>query len=624
MQKKKPLVISELSQYYFYNCDKFVRLISDKDNGNEIQNNNNGGTKKNHKTINEAMKNRGIDFELKVKNKLKNVIDCEKNVDYTMNCLKNAKNGQIFYQMKFNVPDEFYDEMQIDNIKLGAFVPDFIEVKERNSKKEIMIYDAKASKSTHISHQFQVASYAFLLEFIVKKINGLFISNTGGIYLPSSKSKTTFQLENFRLDFFFQKCRTCDFVNVCRKDAKGTISMIPYLSLAEAENLKTFISDGKSDDDIEDIAKVIKKLEIGSENFSSSEKDINRRIKHIVKYDKRLEKRSPYLKAKETNQAQFIETPTANFPQKTVHNLIISMSLDHYLSRPFAWGICLYHNSGHEIENHKYSESISKNDVSLKSFIHLISCFVIVLEDIFKYLQNMNQKLSNVSRNIQQSATKCLFNLFEDSLLLASQNNTTESFKFPNISKEWRDFPRLIVLERAISENIAFHVPGFYRFIDIRDQLVKPTLKDSKYNFIIIKKNDDFKDIEYAELENIFKLWAPGYLNSLKIINDLHLLRNDFANAIIRAYYELLKKSTNDISSILIFIPPKFTLTEVENFKNNYLGKLYFFKQYEAIKKCNRHRSDRIKDFMYGEAVYGSELQFEELNSDSKLHDSLF
>jgi hypothetical protein len=55
--------------------------------------------------------------------------------------------------MKFNVPDEFYDEMQIDNIKLGAFVPDFIEVKERNSKKEIMIYDAKASKSTHISHQ---------------------------------------------------------------------------------------------------------------------------------------------------------------------------------------------------------------------------------------------------------------------------------------------------------------------------------------------------------------------------------------------------------------------------------------------------------------------------------------
>lgn len=100
------------------------------------------------------------------------------------------------------------------------------------------------------------------------------------------------------------RCRTCDFVNVCRKDAKGTISMIPYLSPAEADNLKTFIRDGKSDDDIEDIAKVIKKLEIGSENFSSSEKDINRRIKHIVKYDKRLEKRSPYLKAKETNQAQ--------------------------------------------------------------------------------------------------------------------------------------------------------------------------------------------------------------------------------------------------------------------------------------------------------------------------------
>jgi DNA replication ATP-dependent helicase Dna2 len=68
--------------------------------------------------------------------------------------LKNAKDGEIFYHMKFDVPDEFYSEMGLDNIKLGAFEPDFIKVKVGNDgKKELVIYDAKASKSTHISHQ---------------------------------------------------------------------------------------------------------------------------------------------------------------------------------------------------------------------------------------------------------------------------------------------------------------------------------------------------------------------------------------------------------------------------------------------------------------------------------------
>ncbi|RGB24110.1 hypothetical protein C1646_773556 [Rhizophagus diaphanus] len=74
----------------------------------------------------------------------------------------------------------------------------------------------------------------------------------------------------------------------------------------------------------------------------------------------------------------------------------------------------------------------------------------------------------------------------------------------------------------------------------------------------------------------------------LNIINELHLLRTKFVNAIIRAYYKLLKNSTNYISFILIFTPPIFTLTKFKEFKHNYL------------------------DFMQGEAVYGSKLKFEE------------
>jgi hypothetical protein len=170
-----------------------------------------------------------------------------------------------------------------------------------------------------------VASYAYLLDFIVQKIRGLAISRTGGIYLPP------FQLQTFRMDFLLPKidrffredlpniltkktvpwhynsrCRTCEFVNVCRKDAEGSIAMIPYLSLEKAVDLKTFIRDWKSGEDnvdIEDLSNYFDELNIEDENAKSSDQAVNKRIKHIVKYDKKL-KSSPYLKAIETKQAQ--------------------------------------------------------------------------------------------------------------------------------------------------------------------------------------------------------------------------------------------------------------------------------------------------------------------------------
>jgi DNA replication ATP-dependent helicase Dna2 len=170
-----------------------------------------------------------------------------------------------------------------------------------------------------------VASYAYLLEFIVQKIRGLSISRTGGIYLQP------FQLQTFRMDFLLPKidrffreelpniltkdtvpwhynsrCRTCEFVDTCRKDAEGSIAMIPYLSLEKAVDLKTFIRDWKSGDDdvdIEDLSNYFDELNIEDENAKASDKAVNKRIQHIIKYDKKL-KSSPYLKAIETKQAQ--------------------------------------------------------------------------------------------------------------------------------------------------------------------------------------------------------------------------------------------------------------------------------------------------------------------------------
>lgn len=186
------------------------------------------------------------------------------------------------------------------------------------------------------------------MKHIVKTIRGLDISRTGGIYLPP------FELQTFRMDFLLPKierffsielpriisaqsvswhynarCRTCEFVDDCRKDAYGTMAMIPYLSIEKASDLKMFVQDLKTEDnstqktsdndlhnevneeaDIEDLAQYFDSLSINSSkntkqsiNHNNHNHLMDRKIKQIVKYDKDTQK-SPYLEAFETRKAQ--------------------------------------------------------------------------------------------------------------------------------------------------------------------------------------------------------------------------------------------------------------------------------------------------------------------------------
>jgi hypothetical protein len=44
--------------------------------------------------------------------------------------------------------------MGIKNVvKLKPFIPDFIEVREEDGEKKLMVYDAKASKTARVPHQ---------------------------------------------------------------------------------------------------------------------------------------------------------------------------------------------------------------------------------------------------------------------------------------------------------------------------------------------------------------------------------------------------------------------------------------------------------------------------------------
>jgi len=179
-------------------------------------------------------------------------------------------------------------------------------------------------------------------------------------------------------------------------------------------------------------------------------------------------------------------------------------------------------------------------------------------------LEIISMDPDTISSAVQHTATRCLFNLFEDSSLLLGSGNPGDG-DITELPDEWREFPRLIILEQ---------------------------------------------DIENIDLEDIYALWVSAQSPKSRT-NEAHLLRVDFGCAVIKAYYEILKESTDDIASKLIFTPQIFTFTEIKAFRHHFLGKLYFFKQFEAVTECSKIRSSRVKDFIQGEAVCGIRLQFE-------------
>ncbi|CAG8482670.1 10470_t:CDS:10, partial [Racocetra fulgida] len=369
-----------------------------------------------HSTLKEVLQNRGEEFEKKVVVQLKNVDNYNK-ARFSLEILQNAQIGRFLYQLKFEVPDDFYDKLGIKNYKLRPFIPDFIEVIEEDGEK---------------------------------------------------------------------------------------LAMIPYLSREEASHLKQIFRNERRGDKLYKHEPDIEKLASYIKNGPNDNK-----VKQIIKYDK-YSKKSPYLESK--SGAQFIHIPTATFPQQTDHNLVIAMSLDNFVSRPFT------------AEN-----------------------------DYYKSLE------------------------------------LTDGF---------REFPRLIVLEQSLKENIAINVPGFYRVTDVWEQMVKPTLKCYQ------APNDLEFYIDRIDLEDIYAAWVSATEN--KVINEILFMRSKFVNSVIHAYYVLLKKSTNDIASILLFSPQAFVVSNVQaiqDFKHDYLRKLYFFKQFEAFTSSSQQKKDRLKDLAQEEAT---------------------
>jgi DNA replication ATP-dependent helicase Dna2 len=180
-----------------------------------------------------------------------------------------------------------------------------------------------------------VASYVYLLDFVIREFPRLTVSHTIGIRLPNLPLQT-FNVDMLlqRVEKFFRKdlpriietkspfwhynsrCRTCTYVKNCREDAKSSTVIIPYLSLENAKHLKKFKPSQEVEVDIEDLVNIFNDLNVDAKDRSM--------IKGIIKYDKES-KSSPYLRAKETGQAQVQKDSCALFYTYDVDLFILTI-----------------------------------------------------------------------------------------------------------------------------------------------------------------------------------------------------------------------------------------------------------------------------------------------------------
>ncbi|RUP47523.1 hypothetical protein BC936DRAFT_145649 [Jimgerdemannia flammicorona] len=653
--------VSQLAQTYHFNCDKLIRLSGQPKASKPSQTaapsktNTNANANATKNAFVDAHKRRGDRFEAVLKNRMSLLHDCtDTPANEARNVLRNAEAGQTLYQLRCHVPEEFYKELGVEgSYVLKTFVPDFIIVKsdtEGNTRKKVLfITDAKSSKATNISHQFQVAAYAFLLGYIVRDIRSLEIENMGGIWLPDSPAEP----RTFRLDFllpkiehFFRfqlpnvlaqpkprwlfntKCRGCEYVDMCRQEAYETIGRVPYLSDAKVEGLEEVdleaLQKEKEVEDVEDLGKILENLEL-------EDGEQKRRIKRLLKIRKST-KSSPYLEAYATHKAQvsysshsgasydchtFIGSPTASFPTETDDDLFITMSLDPLYLQPFGYAITLYNGN---TQTRSYSHSIPKDIMPpILAFTNLMEHFVTSLENTFTHLAATRSRacifvFSDTEKSLIQAsliryvsidianlgltnkAMQCLLSLFEGAQLLTTEQALPDLTSALEESQLPRIFPRMVLLEHAVKDNIALGVPGFYRFEDLFEWMVEPMATSSEAE-IVPEKHDGYRrDITRLDNSQIYEQWMAR--STEKEINDLHVSRNEITQLVLRSFRSLAARyssATNTpLNAIFLFSPPLFAFSSTRKFKSTSLAKLYFFKQYEAVTSCEQMRQNRF------------------------------
>ncbi|KAG2217331.1 hypothetical protein INT45_010780 [Circinella minor] len=674
-QQWPKISVSKLATSFYYHCEKHVKLTTlaavkvSKDDNNATQQ---------HPidAITQAHLKRGDDFEIKLLNDLGSKL-----VDHThtptsrsRQILREAKVGQILYQLSFEMPEGFYASLSTTHkssscYRLSRFIPDFLWIRENPSTKArtIFVIDAKSSRQMGSYHQFQVASYAYLLEYLTKDIRNLEIDPVGGVWLPSNpKEPETFRIDLMmpKMNFFYTvelpaiimadnpswlyngKCKTCNYTDICRRDAYGTPGAAAYMTdykvKALKKNYKTNMTrsnpnNSVDDDDdkgvMEELTSRLKVLNTGGENSSDIE-DLTNQMMSVKIKDHRIPVPEwmlnpeflPYIDAYKTKKPQFRGNYTVSLAEKTDHHIFISFAYDPTYRSICAYTIRVYTEDGTILKDMDCVGSVIFQSRLLSHYKRLAISLVNDLVRVLTFMENNkscctlyvanNQaklqlrkcllEIASIKENkeeqytdddkITQKAMNCLLVLFQDTQLLTIPGVSDFPTEFEQVT-----VPRLVDLEQIVQENIALGVPGFYTLADMLGWMCNDTgttlidkkikkEKDENQN----ENNIDDIDKNYLLLDEagLYDRWLAQDNISAHLFTHTHHLKN-----ILDQYRGLATKYREDtLTNIYCLKNTSFIWHTIQPFKSRLLGQLSFFKKLECISGCENARSERLHD----------------------------
>ncbi|KAI9264518.1 P-loop containing nucleoside triphosphate hydrolase protein [Helicostylum pulchrum] len=530
--------------------------------------------------------------------------------------LQEAQPDTYLCQLKFKLPESFYTDVikNTSSYRINNFIPDFLHIRQDPTTKvrRILIIDAKSSKEMTKSHQFQVASYAFFLQYLIQDIRNLEIDSLGGVWLPSDLEKPVM----FRIDLVVEKvkyiyldvlitisndsnpewvlgkkCTNCQFINRCKQDASGTVRSIPYMSEAKATRLKE-----SSMVEIEDLSEMLQNLKI--ENKIATES---------TGYEH-------YVDAYDDNKAKFMGYASVKVAKKVDHNIYIHFQVDNFSQKPFVHRIEVIDTITDAKVLKKvylvdYEKQLKDKMAAYSDFAdHFVGDLAAALELMHEqnsrcliYVYNANEKkniqvflnylvssdgkdLVNLDQSrkkkIVSDAMRCLVVLFQDTQLLGLPGIV--GFPMMTDIERTSSVGRFVSIEELLQENIALGVSGFYTIIDAVQWLA-----DSYIN----GKNTD---ITGFDLSDIFDSWRVNKPNQVKryIKQRLYWLQD-----IMRKYWQLADDVMFETDTELFPLECKpFAWPTIAPFRHQILAKLVFFRQLECIKACDETRMDRIRD----------------------------
>ncbi|KAI7889188.1 uncharacterized protein EV154DRAFT_424222 [Mucor mucedo] len=532
--------------------------------------------------------------------------------------LHEAEPNTYLYQLKFKLPEAFYTDV-IGNTtayRINNFIPDFLYIRQDPVTKvrKILIIDAKSSKEMSKSHQFQVTSYAFFLEYLIRDIRNLEIDEMGGVWLPNDLDKPI----TFRIDFVLnkikfiymntlieisnnsdpdwilgKKCTTCQFLTRCKGDAKGTVRSIPYMDQAKASRLKESVVD------IEDLSELLQNLKIESQTSSTG-------------YES-------YIDAYTDTKPQFLGHASVTIAKETDHAIYIYLQVDNFSQKPFLYGIEITDSeSNQKILNRYYATDYDKHiehqvetySAFVDNFVSDLALTLSLMDEVSSrcliYVYNGLEKsviqsmLTNIvssegkdlitlnqarKEEIVSDAMRCLVVLFQDTQLLGLPGVVD----FPSMDDIQRtsSVGRFVSIEDILQQNIALGVSGFYSLFDAVTWMAEAFIQDE----------DD--DLSGLDLNDIYNSWKGPHVEDELRYSTQHYVSQRFfwLQEIMQTFWSLANRYMEDSDCELFpLICKVFQWPVVQPFRNPILAKLVFFRQLECIKACDDLRMDRIRD----------------------------